>query len=208
MKRIRTLIGLVASTASLAGCASLGGDSSGQSSFVKLPTIESVAAIGVGTSEKPVGSATEVYARVARGANQCWFGADGPLKKDYVYHADADAPSRGGKAEIVLHERDRSKPNPRGPKAYRIKIDPVGDAATLQTENLKLPDKLATALNNDIGRWSKGEQGCAGETTAVGWSPQTDEATSGAQPPPKVASAKKKPNAKAKSVATQKQSAQ
>lgn len=192
MAGIRTPLAVLAGSAALAACSSLGGDSSGQSSFVKLPTIESVAAIGVGTNDKPVGSATEVYARVARGANQCWFGADGPLKKDYVYHADADAPSRGGKAEIVLHERDRSKPNPRGPKAYRIKIDPVGEAATLQTENLKMPEAVATSLAADVGRWSKGEQGCAGTTTAVGWSPQDTDATTVTPATPKVASAKKK----------------
>lgn len=192
MTRVQTVIGLAMTTAALSGCASLGGDSSGQSSFVKLPTIDSVAAIGVSTNEKPVGTATEVYARVARGANQCWFGADGPLKKDYVYHADADAPSRGGKAEIVLHERDRSKPNPRGPKAYRIKIDPVGEQATLQTENLKMSESVAASLAGDVSRWSKGEHGCVGATTAVGWSPQADQQATDSQPPPKVASAKKK----------------
>jgi hypothetical protein len=192
MTSMRTAIGLAATAAALSGCASLDGGSSGQSSFVKLPTIDSVAAISVSTNEKPVGSATEVYARVARGANQCWFGADGPLKKDYVYHADADAPSRGGKAEIVLHERDRSKPNPRGPKAYRIKIDPVGEQATLQTENLKMSESMAASLAGDVSRWSKGEHGCVGATTAVGWSPQADQQPKDAQPPPKVASAKKK----------------
>ena len=51
--------------------------------------------------EQGAGSATEIYSRIATGAMGCWFGASGPLKKDYIYHADADAPSRGGKAEIV-----------------------------------------------------------------------------------------------------------
>jgi hypothetical protein len=156
----------------LAGCSSAGVEAP-TLALPKMPDL-SVASIGSMASEKPVGSATEIYSRVARGANTCWFVGSGPLnagplKKDYIYHAEADAPSRGGKAEIIIHARDPLQPNPRGAKAYRINIDPDGEGATLKTENLKMPDTVATAMTADVNRWAKGDQGCAGNSTVAGW---------------------------------------
>ncbi|MEQ1652545.1 MAG: hypothetical protein ABL897_08665 [Hyphomicrobium sp.] len=157
----------------LAGCSS-GGLDGPSLALPKMPELPSVASIGPTVVEKPVGTATEIYSRVARGANTCWFvgpgpGQAGPLKKDYIYHAEADAPSRGGKAEIEIHVRDPLQPNPRGAKAYRINIDPDGEAATLKTENLKMPDAISAAMTADVNRWARGEQGCEGASTVAGW---------------------------------------
>jgi hypothetical protein len=169
---LRILLALALAPA-LAGCSS---DSLNAPSLAlpKMPDL-SVASIGTLTTDHPVGSATEIYSRVARGANTCWFvgpgpAQGGPLKKDYIYSAEADAPSRGGKAEITIHVRDPSQPNPRGAKAYRINIEPDGENATLKTENLKLPEAMATAMTADVNRWAKGDQGCAGSSTVAGWS--------------------------------------
>lgn len=107
-----------------------------------------------------VGAPTEVYARVARGAMACWFGTDGPLKKSYIYHAEAEPPSRGGKAEIVIHEIDRTSENPRGLRAYRIAIVPSGEISSLAVENLKLPEALAASMEKDVRRWAAGGIGC------------------------------------------------
>jgi hypothetical protein len=189
-------VGLVcAVTALLAACSS-GSVEVPSISLPKMPDL-SVASIGSGADDKPVGSATEIYSRVARGANSCWFVGPGPLqggplKKDYIYHAEADAPSRGGKAEILIYVRDPLQPNPRGAKAYRINIDPDGDAAALKTENLKMPDPMAAAMTADVNRWAKGDQGCAGSSTVAGWGT--------AQPPaavPVAVSPTKKTKAKA-----------
>ena len=139
----------------------------------KLPSLDSVAALTAPAEAPPKGSATELYTKVARGAVGCWFGATGPLKKDYIYNAEADAPSRGGKAEITIHNRDASQPNPRGPKAYLIKIDPKDESnATIATENLKMPEPMAEIMAADVNRWSRGDTGCAGTSTAANWSPQ------------------------------------
>ncbi|MBX9682402.1 MAG: hypothetical protein K2X41_01310 [Hyphomicrobium sp.] len=188
--------------AALGGCASQGslGSAFDTSGSLSLPTIElpklaaaePTAPIGSTSRLQPVGSATEVYSRIARGAVQCWFGATGPFKKDFIYHADADAPSRGGKAEIVLHVREPAQPNPRGAKAYRIKIEPAGETSVVETENLRLPEPTALALNGDVGRWSNGEQGCAGATTAVGWSPKDDTVVPAAVPAAAKTKAKSK----------------
>ena len=93
----------------------------------------------------------------------CWFAVDGPLKKDFIFHATADAPSRGGKAEIVIHQRDPTQPNPRGAKAYLVDIEPTGEStATIKAENLKMTEAFAASMTDDVGRWSKGDQGCVG----------------------------------------------
>lgn len=168
------------------------GCSSGTEGALSLPKLGNVASIAA-PETPPTGSATELYSRVARGAMTCWFGAKGALSKDYIYHAEADAPSRGGKAEIVVHKRDPSQPNPRGAKAFRINIDPTSETeATVKTENLKMDEAVGVAMSNDVGRWSRGEQGCFGATTAVGWQESPEQA--GKSPGEKV---KKKPAATA-----------
>jgi hypothetical protein len=173
----RSFMALSASAAALtlAGCA--GGSSLPQLSLPKASPIETASEeASVTTIDQPVGSATDLYARIASGAMSCWFDANGPLKKDYIFHATADAPSRGGKARIVIHRRDPTQPNPRGMKTYLVNIDPTGESsATVKTHNLKMPAPLATTMTADVGRWSKGLQGCAGSSTATGWSAATPE---------------------------------
>ena len=188
----------MAVSAALAGCAN-GGMDAPTVTLPKMPDL-SVASIGTLTTEKPVGSATEIYARIARGANTCWFVGPGPLqggplKKDYIYHAEADAPSHGGKAEIIIHARAPLQPNPRGAKAYRVNINPDGDtAATVKTENLKMPDAMAGAMTADVNRWAKGDQGCAGSSTVAGWGVAQPAPVAVAVPP----AVKKKSKAAAK----------
>lgn len=169
--KVLMLTGLAAAAA---GCSSAGTDTSALApSGLSLPSLPSLSAATVATppaTETPVGSATEIYSRVAQGAVGCWFGTKGPLKQDYIYHAEADAPSRGGKAEIVIHVRDMTQPNPRGAKAYRIRINPAGETATVGTENLKMPEIMAASMTTDVNRWAKGDQGCAGTSTTAGWS--------------------------------------
>ena len=150
--------------------------------------------------DQPVGSATELYSRVARGAMSCWFAANGPLKKDFIFHATADAPSRGGKAEIVIHRRDPTQPNPRGAKAYLVEIEPTGEStAAIKTENLKMTEAFAASMTDDVGRWSKGDQGCEGASTAAGWAPAPPETAAPAAKPKvkkgKVKAAQSKPAA-------------
>lgn len=162
----------------------------------KFSPPEPKAPAGSITPIEPIGSGSEIYSRIARGAVQCWFGASGPFKKDYVYHAEADAPSRGGKAEITMHVRDPSQPNPRGPKAYRIKIEPVGETALVNAENLRLPEPTALALNADVGRWAKGEIGCTGANAAAAWSPSKEAPASGSDASNRKAKSKAKTAAK------------
>jgi hypothetical protein len=174
-------------TTMVAGCAGGGA----QIQPLNVPENPSIGALPEPTAvaiDEPIGSATELYSRVARGAMSCWFAVGGPLKKDYIYQATADAPSRGGKAEIVIRRRDPIQPNPRGVKSYLVEIEPKGNsAATIKTENLKMPEAFASAMTDDVTRWSKGDQGCIGASTAVGWAPAPPEtAKPVAQPQRKI----------------------
>ena len=134
----------------------VGGCSGNTPSLPALPQLT-----GTVTEAPIVGSPTEVYERVARGAMSCWFGTNGPLKANYVYHAEAEPAGKGGKAEIVIHERDRRPTeNPKGIRAYRVAITPEDGQTTLVFENLKLPEPVAKAMEADARRWGTGALGC------------------------------------------------
>ena len=178
-------------TAALTGCAGNAPELQSLSVQPVSPTTPAVAAMPGGETPAgklipgTTGSATEIYSRLASGAMGCWFTVGGPLKKDYIFHAKADAPSRGGKAEVAIHERDPTQANPRGPKAYVIVIEPTGEAsATLAVENRKMPDAFASAMTDDITRWARGTDGCAATSTVAGWIPSPPE-TAHAAPPAK-----------------------
>lgn len=208
----KPLLALAAAAAALSGCAG-GGPQLPTLSLPSAPTVEA-ASQSASTPPPPApgaaqqagvvidqtggqgGSATDIYSRIASGAMKCWFAAGGPLKADYVYHANAAPASRGGKAQIIIHRRDSTQPNPRGPKAYVADIDPTGESsATIKIENLKMTDAFATAMTNDITRWTKGEDGCAPSTAVAGWVPSEDHPAAAADP---AAGVKGKPAKKAK----------
>ncbi|MFA5901233.1 MAG: hypothetical protein WC829_19195 [Hyphomicrobium sp.] len=141
------------------------------------PTLASLPELTGSVSEAPiVGSPTEVYERIARGVLACWFGSAGPLKANYVYHAEAEPPSKGGSAEITIHERDRLSANPKGVRAYRIAIASEKAVTTLSFENLKMPEAMARGMESDTRRWGEGAFGCA-DAQAGGWSEGADAPT-------------------------------
>lgn len=153
----------------LAGACLLGGCSSElTTSSLSSPLALSAVPVSSGSGRVPT-SATELYTRIARGALICWFGRGGPLKADYIYHADAHPPSRGGGADIGIHVRDLSAPSPRGVRAFRILIAPEGSAATFSIENLKLPEALAARMTRDVERWAVEEAGCGEPVPLGGW---------------------------------------
>ena len=115
------------------------------------------AADQIGTTAPP----TMVYAAIAQKALTCWLGPKGPLKSSHIFHADAASPSRGGGAEIALHERDLTQVHPWGVRAFKIEL--AGDAGTgtrISMQNIKLPRDLADALRADVVTWAQGSDGC------------------------------------------------
>lgn len=148
---------------------------------VKMPKLEMPKMVG-----PAVGTPTEVYTRVARGALLCWFGGNGPLKGKYIYHADAEPPSRGGKAEIAVHAIDTSSPTPRAGRVFHITITPEGERALMTAENLRLPDELARQMWYDAHRWAAttDDVACSDGDTAEGWNAGATTAATSAKPTP------------------------
>ncbi|WP_144083568.1 hypothetical protein [Hyphomicrobium nitrativorans] len=133
-------------------------------------------------SNRVVGSPTEVYTRLARGVLTCWFGADGPLKAAYIYHAQADPASKGGKAQIRIMTRDHEASDPRALRAYLIAIGPGEGSTKVEVENRRLPEHLAVRLKDDVDRWATGVDGCGEGPVTAGWA---------ADPAPDAANASK-----------------
>lgn len=132
-----------------------------------------------------VGTSTEVYTRIARGVLTCWFGADGPLKANYIYHAEAEPASKGGRSEIKIMTRDREADDPRALRAYRIVIAPSESKTKVEIENARLPEPLAVRLKADVERWSRAQEGCGEAPVTAGWSAEPRSEPESAQKKPK-----------------------
>ena len=144
-----------------------------------LPELPSLATDTTSTGGKTVveDSPTDIYARIARGAMACWFGTAGPLKANYIYHASAEPPSKGGNANIVIRERDKGSNNTGGLRAFRVSVTPVDDESSeLVVENLKLPGPQAKSMTADVRRWATGAIGCSKANAAGEWDPQPSKA--------------------------------
>lgn len=167
----KRFLAALAITAALSGCSSDTGlttkDLPSVGALPDLPTLSSFAPKSV------VGTPTEVYTRIARGAVTCWFGATGPLKGRHIYHAEAQPQSKGGAAEIIIFEKDVSLPDPRALKAYWIGIVPTGEIPRVEVQNFKVTEPLASRMRADVDRWASSTQEGCGEAPALqGWSPQ------------------------------------
>lgn len=170
MPGIRAIAAVLLAGNLAAACSGDGGSTAlGLPSAADL-SIGSLPAALVPAEGRIVGSPTDVYTRVARGALTCWFGAAGPLKSHYIYHADADPPSKGGRSEIVLFEKDPAAEDPRSMRAYRLVISLVDEKTKLEIENLKVAEPLAARLKSDIDRWAANEEGCGEGPITAGWS--------------------------------------
>ena len=162
-------IGVFACAAAFAAMAS-GCAANGDLSTAALPSLPKIS-----LPEGPppvVGTPTEVYARIGRGAMACWFGANGILKSSHIYDATAEPAHKGGKAEIIIRERDESAQSPRGLKAFRVLIVPSGsDQTSVVAENLKLPAATGARMKKSVAAWSVGKQGCDPDAFAGAWAP-------------------------------------
>ncbi|MBU2582621.1 MAG: hypothetical protein KJ622_12970 [Alphaproteobacteria bacterium] len=117
----------------------------------------------------PVGSATEVYTRVARGALTCWMGGQGGMRATHLFQADAKPRSEGGAAQIDIHERLKDKPNVPGKRVFAVTIAPLGEGASVTVDNLGLPQQEGEAMSLDVERWAAAEEGCPKEPITEGW---------------------------------------
>lgn len=154
--------------------AALGAGCAGGASITVLPApgatgslaAATVAAVGESTHQ-PQRSA-EIYSRIARGANACWFGPRGRLSTTHILHADAAPSLNGGRVEIIVHERAVDQPTPWGPRSFRIELSespgldgtPGGGGTGVAIENLRFPDAAAGRMRAEVLQWAAGSEGC------------------------------------------------
>ncbi len=146
--RLRCLVVTTLLSTLLSACASSG---VGSPQLGALPS---------GDTPTVPGTVVDVYGVVARNALVCWFGANGPLRPTHIFHADV--PSAAPAAEIALHERDPTQPNPRGARAFLINLseDGGGQSTRIVIENKKIAADLGDAMRQDVLGWARGAQGC------------------------------------------------
>jgi hypothetical protein len=161
-------LALAVTFAALAGCglrtSSLGGGwFGGSSNNASLEaSSESTSAVPVSsTSRVSISGSKPVDAYVVLGGRikSCWFNADMPLLRDYVYRADVSPD--GNKVQITIHTRQAlGRP---GASTYAIDFRQEGSATVVSTENRKMPPELAAKMQYDIDRWKRGESNCSRE---------------------------------------------
>jgi hypothetical protein len=112
------------------------------------------------TATTAPGDPTTIYTQVARAIHGCWFGAGGPLTNTHVFRAEAQSPTKGGQAEIIIHERDVAFTDQRGPQALRIAFENAAGVTRVGTKVLKLPPGYGEPMTRDVEVWAKGGAGC------------------------------------------------
>lgn len=187
MRDIAWTVG-IAAAAALAGCS---GSSPSLTSVAAVPDLAAITPkLAPADAPRPVGAPTEIYTRIARGILTCWFAPGGPMKPTYIYHADAEPPSKGGASIISIHLRDREATDPRSIRAWKLAVVPAPEGTTVDIENFKLPPQIAEPLTRDARRWAAGEEECGDGALAAG------AAKSQQSPVAPAAIASKKPGAK------------
>jgi hypothetical protein len=168
LRVVVSILALAVTLASLAGCglrtSSFGGGwLGGSSNNASIESSnESTSAVPVSTASRvSIAGAKPVDAYVVLGGRikSCWFNADRPLLRDYVYRADVSPD--GNKVQITIHMRQAlGRP---GASTYAIDFRQEGSATVVSTENRKMPPELAAKMQYDIDRWKRGEANCSRE---------------------------------------------
>lgn len=129
----------------------------------QLPPLSTAALpkIAIGETGIVAAGSTAVYARIASGANRCWFGGGGRLRRSHIMHADAASEHRGGAVEIVIHERAVDQPKIWGFKAYRISISETSGQSVVSVENARMPEQEEQRMRTEVLRWADGKEDCA-----------------------------------------------
>ena len=164
MHRLRLLPLAIAALGAVGGCSSLTpptlGGAPKQPAPAAAPVSQSSQPNAYETAFMVQGTPTAIYALVARGALNCWLGAAGPLHATHVFAAEAAPPNQGGAAEIVVHERDPTFCDQRGPRALRLRFEHAQGGVRVGFVNLRLGAALAEAMSQDTTTWAKGGSGC------------------------------------------------
>jgi len=114
----------------------------------------------IATATTVPGEPVAIYTLVARGIHACWFGAGGPLRNTHVFRAEAQSQTKGGEAEITIHERDLAQADQRGQQAVRIAFENAAGLVRVAIAVTKVPPGYGEPMVRDVGAWAKGQAGC------------------------------------------------
>ncbi len=150
----------------VSGCASNGlpnlGGGTGQieTSAAGSSAADSTQSVPIATATTVSGEPIAIYTLVARGIHACWFGAGGPLRNTHVFRAEAQSQTKGGEAEIIIHERDMAQADQRGQQAVRISFQNAAGLVRVGVAIMKVPPGYGEPMARDVGAWAKGQTGC------------------------------------------------
>jgi hypothetical protein len=116
--------------------------------------------VPIATATTVSGEPVAIYTLVARGIHACWFGAGGPLRNTHVFRAEARSQTKGGEAEITIHERDMAQADQRGQQAVRISFENAAGLVRVGVAVVKVPPGYGEPMARDVGAWAKGQAGC------------------------------------------------
>jgi len=116
--------------------------------------------VPIATTRTVSGEPIAIYTLVARGIHACWFGAGGPLRNTHVFRAEAQSQTKGGEAEIIIHERDLAQADQRGQQAVRIAFENAAGLVRVAIAVTKVPPGYGEPMVRDVGAWAKGQAGC------------------------------------------------
>jgi hypothetical protein len=148
-------------------CSSNGLPNLGGTGQIETSAAGSSAADSTQSPSAPIATATTVsgepvgiYTLVARSIHACWFGAGGPLRNTHVFRAEAQSQTKGGEAEITIHERDLAQADQRGQQAVRIAFENAAGLVRVGITVMKVPPGYGEPMARDVAVWAKGQAGC------------------------------------------------
>lgn len=122
-----------------------------------------------------VGSPADIYQRIARQAQRCWFGPFGKLHTQYMMHADVPPPTSSEPVTLTVHRRLDSATKPWGPGLIRLELSGTS-TTTLTFENIGLKPAAQKTITEGLTRWANGRTDCG---DAEGLAPTSGAATEG-----------------------------
>jgi len=106
-----------------------------------------------------VGTPREIYEKIARRAQLCWFGPFGSVHDRYMMHADVPPPSSSAPVTMAVHRRLADLKKPWGPALMRVKFSGQ-TSTTLSFQNNGLERAVMTRMSRTITRWANGRKNC------------------------------------------------
>ena len=127
-----------------------------------MPPIAAPKLVGGALATEIVGRPEDIYQRIARHAQRCWFGPFGSLHKQYMMHADVPPPNSSSPVTITIHRRLADDRRPWGAGLLRLEL--TGQSTTsLAFANIGLDPVRQDYLTAGLTRWANGRDDCGPE---------------------------------------------